>query len=176
MNQLSMWIAGQPISQGSINGWSQVGTNRVTITDSHSDQLKPYRRRIADTAEVAMRSFAWPRKTSLPIRTSYTFFLPMPKSRPSAIRRAGISYCTVKPDLDKLARAVNDALTIAEVYVDDSQIVMDAHTMYEVFDHDLVGVEIILQTIDVDQETYRAKMSDALQRRLEFAERTSAGS
>jgi crossover junction endodeoxyribonuclease RusA len=56
-----------------------------------------------------------------PLTVEYWFFLPRPKTTPRS-RWAP----SVRPDLDKLERAVNDALT-GVVFDDDSQIV-DSHT------------------------------------------------
>jgi Holliday junction resolvase RusA-like endonuclease len=49
---------------------------------------------------------------------SVTFYLPKPKSAPR-----GLEWPAKKPDLSKLIRGVEDALT-AIVYVDDSRIVV----------------------------------------------------
>lgn len=49
-------------------------------------------------------------------RVEACFFLPRPKT----VKR---DYPIVPPDSDKLARGILDALTVAKVYVDDSQVV-----------------------------------------------------
>ena len=51
-----------------------------------------------------------------PVRVSLVFFIERPKS----VKR---EHPSVRPDIDKLARAVLDGLTTAGVYSDDSQVV-----------------------------------------------------
>lgn len=166
MNQLSFFIPMTPVSQGSTSAITLPGQKWTQIVDSHANELRPYRKQIAIVANLAMGAMDWPRQTTEAIQTSYTFFLQMPKSRPKAMRALGIALCSVKPDLDKLTRAVNDALTQAEVYKDDSQIVIDAHTMYEVVDPDHVGVEIIVRAVNLE---FEERMTAALERRIAFS-------
>lgn len=52
-----------------------------------------------------------------PVKVVYTFFLPRPKQPKWG------QYPASKPDLDKLVRAVNDGLTDAGVWRDDSLVV-----------------------------------------------------
>lgn len=54
-----------------------------------------------------------------PIEMRLFFFMPVPKSAPKRKKL----WATKRPDLDKLTRAVTDALT-GVVYADDSQIVI----------------------------------------------------
>lgn len=61
-----------------------------------------------------------------PIRLTLTFFLARPKHHTGAkgLKASAPRHVTTKPDLLKLARAVEDAIT-GVVWVDDSQIVVE---------------------------------------------------
>lgn len=87
-------------------------------------KLEGWRRDVAITARIAI-SDAWPGAPAPlfdgPIALDATFYLPRPKDlqRP---KWAGVDVPhTKKPDLDKLTRAVKDALRFV-VYADDSQV------------------------------------------------------
>lgn len=51
-----------------------------------------------------------------PLEVWLTFFLPRPASKKKA------AWCITKPDIDKLERAVLDALTLSGLIVDDSRV------------------------------------------------------
>lgn len=57
-----------------------------------------------------------------PITIEVTFRLPMPRSRPKYLQRAGEAPSTVKPDVDKLERGLLDSLKIAGLIRDDAQV------------------------------------------------------
>lgn len=58
-------------------------------------------------------------KATGPVRVTIRASLPLPKSRP---KRVESEPCTVKPDIDNVAKAVLDALN-GIAYEDDSQVV-----------------------------------------------------
>lgn len=57
-----------------------------------------------------------------PLHLHVTFRCPMPRSRPKRVRELGEAPKTTAPDLDKLIRAVGDALTVAALIGDDALI------------------------------------------------------
>jgi crossover junction endodeoxyribonuclease RusA len=57
-----------------------------------------------------------------PLHLQLEFRLPMPASRPKRMRDAGTAWHTTKPDLSKLIRATEDALTDAGLIRDDARI------------------------------------------------------
>lgn len=57
-----------------------------------------------------------------PLDLDVTFRFPMPASRKAAVRAAGHAPKTTAPDLDKLIRAVGDALTASGLIRDDARI------------------------------------------------------
>jgi crossover junction endodeoxyribonuclease RusA len=96
-------ITSRPVPQGSMS----VFNGRVV--HSRGKDLKAYRDLIAS---VAAQSFPEPLRGG--VRVELRFILPTPKSRPRVLPH-------VRPDLDKLVRAVLDGLT-GVAYVDDAQV------------------------------------------------------
>ena len=104
---------GSKVARSIIKNGCVVGTNLV----ESSKAVKPWRIRIAAAGTVAMRRFgAKPFEGA--VRVHIRFVLPRPKATPKvtppAIKKNG--------DIDKLARAVLDALT-GPVLVDDCLVV-----------------------------------------------------
>lgn len=115
---LQVFVPGIPQPQGSKQGF--IRGNRVVLVEANK-KLKPWRALVKDTLEAA-------NVTCQPIRAPVTltviFFMPKPKS----VKR---EYPSVKPDLDKLIRSINDSATDAGVLQDDSQVIeIVAHKVY----------------------------------------------
>lgn len=106
---------GLPAPQGSKKAF--VRGKKVVLVEM-SEQLPAWREALLKAGENAVLAAGW-----LPLREAVDaevwIYLPRPKSvtRPLPI---------VIPDLDKLARACLDALTLAKVYADDA-LVVDLH-------------------------------------------------
>lgn len=115
---ISFHVPGTPAPQGSK---SYLGHGRMVES---SKRVKPWR---TDVRAEAMRHFERPLHG--PIRLDLTFLFPRPASHLGTGRNAGRlkpsapPEHTRKPDADKLARAILDALT-GVVYVDDSQVIV----------------------------------------------------
>ncbi len=115
---LTFFVPGIPVSQGSKRGFiirPRLGKPRVVLAES-SKALKPWRAIVSLAAQhalgadrVAMDGRA--------CRLTLSFIFPKPKS---LSRR--VLHHTTKPDLDKLCRAIHDALE-GVLYLRDSQIV-----------------------------------------------------
>jgi Holliday junction resolvase RusA-like endonuclease len=105
------WIVGTPVPQGSKTG--KVIKGRAILYDDNAKVLKPWRKLAERTAAIAMA-----RRTTLtgPLHVTLDFWLP----RPASVKRARPS---VKPDIDKLTRAIFDAMTAADVWEDDARVV-----------------------------------------------------
>jgi Holliday junction resolvase RusA-like endonuclease len=89
--------------------------------------LKPWRQDVVAGARVQMGIDRW--ETAAAAQVGLTFYFVRPKTV-SAVKRP---HHTVKPDGDKLARAVFDALTVARVVNDDANIVSySVHKAYSV--------------------------------------------
>lgn len=105
---------GKPEPQGSKNAFVVKG--RAVIVDKNPKPLKAWRRVVSDAAIDAMVAAGDSDPLIGPVQVSLVFFIERPKS----VKRA---HPSVRPDIDKLARAVLDGLTTAGVYSDDSQVV-----------------------------------------------------
>lgn len=58
-----------------------------------------------------------------PVSVDLLFLLPRPKARSRKHDPAGLLWCTTRPDVDNLAKAVLDCLTLQGWWRDDSQVV-----------------------------------------------------
>jgi crossover junction endodeoxyribonuclease RusA len=117
---MSCWffVPGIPAPQG-----SKRHVGRGVLVES-SKQLKPWRLDVTATARQAWADRAPLEHAAIDME----FVFPRPKShyrtgkRASELRDDAPRHHTVKPDIDKLARAVLDALTWAAVLRDDSRV------------------------------------------------------
>ena len=149
---LKLRVYGTPVPQGSTKAFALrkggVPTGRTVVT-SDNRKTKPWRQKIVDEA-MAQASYitGWAGREGMPLAVSLVFVMPRPDGhfgtgknalvlRPSAPPRPAR-----KPDLDKLVRAVFDALTDAGIWRDDGQVVQ-LHTS-KVYAHgeERPGVEI----------------------------------
>lgn len=113
---LEITVIGLPGPQGSksFKGLSKAG--RAILTES-SKKVKPWRQAVCYAAIEAMGGAGLGIKG--PVVVDMVFTLPKPKSAPE--RRA--SYPDKKPDLSKLVRSTEDALTDAGAWDDDARVV-----------------------------------------------------
>lgn len=139
-----LWVPGVPRPQGSK---THLGGGRMRESSRH---VKPWRGRVV----LEVRRAGWQLRripAGIPVAVDLTFVMP----RPQAHYRRGKSCHLLRDgaphwhtshtgDLDKLVRAVLDALTIAGAYTDDSQVAQLAAT--SVYDRD-PGVHIRLTTL-----------------------------
>ncbi len=108
---ISFEVHGLPIPQGSTRVWM---VNGKPITTSSAKGLGAWRRLVADVAQGYAPKEPW----DGPVGIQLHFGLPKPKSAPKTRR----VWPDKRPDLDKLTRAVLDALTYV-VFGDDSQVI-----------------------------------------------------
>lgn len=104
-------VHGLPAPQGSTRAFVVKGKPIITST---AKGLSAWRRLVADVAQ----DFAPEQPWQGPVGIDLHFGLPKPKSAPKTRR----VWPDKRPDLDKLTRAVLDALTYV-VFADDSQVV-----------------------------------------------------
>jgi crossover junction endodeoxyribonuclease RusA len=117
-SMLSVFVPGRPAPQGSKDYMGRSKSGKGILVES-SKAVKPWR---ADVREALLDSRGAPLARfakGVPVFVTLTFILPRPKSYPKRHVPA-----TKKPDLDKLTRAVLDAMTSAGVLHDDSQVTM----------------------------------------------------
>ena len=110
MTAFPIWIPGTPIPQGSKN------VSRTGHTYEANRKLRPWRQTMAAhlIAWISTHQGAFERYDG-PLLVDVTFWMPQPK-------RPAYSLPAVKPDADKLARALGDALTSSGVIKDDARV------------------------------------------------------
>ena len=109
---LDFFVEGTPVPQGSKNVYVRGG--RAVLVDANP-RLKSWRAAVRAAAEEAIAGEGW-ETLDEPCRVYLGFTMPRPQ-------RPRWDVPAVKPDLDKLTRAVLDALTDAGVWRDDSRVV-----------------------------------------------------
>lgn len=107
-------VTGTPVPQGSMRAFVRGG--RAVVT-SDNERLHEWRARVAAEGDRAMGVFD---AFDCPVRVAAVFTMPRPK-------KPRFRWPAVRPDGDKLARALLDGLT-GPVLVDDSRVV-DLHVV-----------------------------------------------
>ncbi len=118
MDSFSFFVPGEPITEGSTRAFAS--GQRVVVTHDRGASLTAWRLAVKDAALKAAREAGWEPRYDGPVAVNVAFFLPRPKSAKKRL------WPHVKPDLDKLIRAVGDALAPYKqpgVLRDDSRIV-----------------------------------------------------
>lgn len=149
--RIAIRVHGTPIPQGS----KVANRHGNGVRDANAATLKPWRQHVTATARDACR---YHDTLHGPIRIWVRFTF----QRPTSHYRTGTNAHLVKDsapkfagracgDLDKLQRAIFDALTDAEVWADDTQVVdVRARKFYAGEDElalDQPGVDIILEEL-----------------------------
>lgn len=114
----SLFIPGIPASKGSyrpITGRSRTTGKPVTRLIPMDKKERPWRDHVRDTI-LSHEHPTIPHDSYVTVET--TFYLPRPKTIPPHKRK----HPTVKPDIDKLQRALYDAITETHIWHDDCQI------------------------------------------------------
>ena len=145
MTERNLFVPGVPAAQGSKR---HVGNGRMV---EMSKRLGPWRAAIAEAIVEA----GWQRDPILagPVAVSLTFTMPRPKSHYGTGRNADRLkpnapdwVSTAVGDIDKLCRAVLDAITEAGAWRDDSQVAL--LTAWRLYGEP--GVTITVQRIGAD--------------------------
>jgi crossover junction endodeoxyribonuclease RusA len=123
---ISVWVAGVPAPQGSKRPLGRQGGFGKHIMIESSKKVAPWREDVRQAfleRHIDAHRVCWQdRQDSLgPVIVKIVFVLPRTKAMRD--RPAAEFPMVQKPDLDKLGRAVLDALKSAGVYADDSQVV-----------------------------------------------------
>jgi Holliday junction resolvase RusA-like endonuclease len=129
-SELIIVVYGRPAPQGSKRAFSirkgGVHTGRVAMVEQTSSTLKPWREAVK-TAALEARNGRPP--LDGPLSVGITFFLGRPKGHygtgrnAEQLRDSAPSHPAGMPDLSKLARSTEDALTDAGIWTDDARIV-----------------------------------------------------
>lgn len=147
-------VPGLPAPQGSKR------VVRGRLIDANHAALRPYRAAVAaaaakavglplDDPDALQGALEGHTPVREPVAVELRFGLPRPAGHWGTGRNAGVlkpsapAYPAVKPDVDKLTRAVLDALT-GVVWVDDAQVVrLYTDKVYAAMPHTTVGVYAI---------------------------------
>jgi crossover junction endodeoxyribonuclease RusA len=114
MTVVAFHALGLPAPQGSKRGF--VAGGRAIVSDVNSVKLRTWR----DSVSAAARDeFGDRPMLDEPVRVTVDFYFPMPKARG---KKHSLLPKKTAPDLDKLCRAVGDALEIAGVIRSDALI------------------------------------------------------
>lgn len=115
MTYLSVFVAGKPAPQGSKRYLGVKGGKGITVESSKN--VAPWRADVRDAVQAeaeALVAF----KSGEAVHVELMFVMPRPSSTPKRSTPPAVK----RPDVDKLARAVLDALSSAGLWVDDSQV------------------------------------------------------
>ena len=107
---IKFFVEGIPAPQGSKKAFKR---GKKIVLVEMSEKLPAWREAVAKVAT----EYAPDEPLDAPLTAWMDFYLPEPKSTKYKDFPAGV------PDLDKLARAVNDGITAGKVWVDDSRVV-----------------------------------------------------
>jgi Holliday junction resolvase RusA-like endonuclease len=129
---ITITVHGQPAPQGSkrafaVRGKGGVPTGRIAVIESSHDRVKSWRQAVIDAALAAVGDRELP--LDGPLKLGIVFALPRPKGHygtgrnAARLRDSAPNWPTSTPDLSKLLRATEDALTDAGIWRDDAQVV-----------------------------------------------------
>lgn len=118
-------VYGLPAPQGSKKFLGLAKSGRGILGES-SKKVKPWREAVKSAARDAMENFEHPNSSfepvgpiDAPVRVSMTFTMPKPASAPKRRR----TWPMRTPDLSKLVRSTEDALTDAGIWRDDARVI-----------------------------------------------------
>lgn len=111
-------VFGIPVQQGSKKPGQNRKTGKLFVREETGERLKTWRATVTEAALQAREAGDIPTITGA-VRLDVSFLMP----RPASISPKKRPYPCVAPDLDKLIRAVGDALKDAGVYRDDCLII-----------------------------------------------------
>lgn len=104
---------GTPVPKGSTRAFIPKGWTRPIVTADNT-KTKPWQETIK---QAALEARGGRPPIDGPVALFVRFFVPRPKTAPRRVTEPA-----KKPDLDKLIRALKDALTSAGAYHDDAQV------------------------------------------------------
>lgn len=140
---IKIWVPGICAPAGSKKGFYNKKKERVIIVDD-CKRSKPWQ---SDVKAFAHEAYQGPLIRG-PLHVIAAFYMPRPKGHftsKGALRGSAQPYPTSRPDLSKLFRGVEDALT-GVIWADDAQVVIQyLNKLYEVDRGP--GVEILIKEI-----------------------------
>jgi Holliday junction resolvase RusA-like endonuclease len=141
---LAFEVPGEPQPQGSAKAFKHRHTGRVMVTSDNA-RLRPWRDAVSWHARQALLG-SGPLIGPVKVRVEFRFSRPGGHFGKRGLRPAAPREHVVRPDLDKLVRAVLDALSEAGIWRDDAQVVdTRARKQY----HECPGAVIEIMPVEV---------------------------
>lgn len=124
-NMLTVWAEGAPVAQGSMKSFVHAKTGRAVMLHGNRERLAAYRAALAVAvkAELARSRVDWDKRGAFTVDVQFVFQRPKThyKKNMSDLRIEAPVNHDQRPDIDKLQRAVLDALT-GVLWRDDCQV------------------------------------------------------
>lgn len=140
---LSFHVPGVPAPQGSKKLIPHAVTRKMVMIEDNS-KTRPWRETVTVYARQAVIRHAHWLPLEKGVAVGLRFYMP----RPTTVTRLQRLLPWVKPDIDKLTRAILDSLTAARVYADDSKVV-ELHVFKFYDDDQPAGVHVTVEEIDL---------------------------
>lgn len=149
MTSFSFLAVGDPISQGSKTNVRDKDGNVVGSRESNDRRLRPWRTVLTDAARAGHRRARIDGALDGPLEVWVDFHLRRPQARRWAI------WAKAKPDIDKLQRALLDALKVAGTITDDARVVrVHAQKLLADVDDPWVGAHVKVAELADDRRYY----------------------
>ena len=130
---LKFFVEGIPATKGSHHAFLNRKTGVPIIVPNHNAKMKAWASLVSSLASTYKEETKFPKLTDA-IDVTLMFFLPRPQShfkKDRTVKPSAPRFIKTKPDIDKLARCVLDALT-GILWVDDSQVIsLELYKYYE---------------------------------------------
>ena len=131
-DSIAFHVLGEPSPEGSTRSFYIPKLNRTVTTHQNQSALNAWRNRVATEAQNMLNGREWTSDATSSYSVEVVLVLPRP---PSVARHKRIRPI-VKPDIDKLLRAINDALT-GILWPDDCQVTSAYGRKEYVDEHDI---------------------------------------
>ena len=109
VDSITLWVPGLPVPQGSKTIARDRANTKQWLRDNNANALKAWRLKVATQADIGV-------EFDVPVTVELSFYLPKPKKPRWPVP-------AVKPDIDKLTRAVLDGLVDGGMLSNDSRVV-----------------------------------------------------
>lgn len=140
----TVFVPGSPAAKGNIRYLGQRG-GRAILTDA-TKNLKPWDSRVRS---ALLDDENQPKaRFDGPVHVGLEFVMPRPRSTPKRVTPPAVK----KPDLDKLQRAIFDAISSAGVWRDDSQVTSVTATKRLAEIDETAGLRLIIADPKVARE------------------------
>lgn len=145
--EISFFAEGAPVPQGNKSLGRNRATGKAVILEGRDARQRArfhgWRNTVVTRASLAMGQARRRSPIVGPVSVELLFVHTRPKSTP-----AGQRWRTKMPDVDKLARAVLDALTIAGLIGDDAQVAELTARKVLAHSDETPGVNVTVRTLD----------------------------